>query len=455
MKKLGRWMPALAVASALVATACTSKTSTGQQAPTTAATGTTGGTATTVVAGLAANNDSASSTVGITATTINVAFIGVDFSSLASTGLVPVLGNQQKQVQSFVDDINANGGIDGRKINLHFKLLTALSTADDVQADCIEATQQFKAAVVILPPAAARDLASCTAVTNKTLTIYATGMDAGLYTQSQGRLFTPGGMSIDRQFRGWADEINQLGLLTGKTVGVVDGDQPQEFLNGINNALLPELGKLGHKPVQVVTLPCTSSLTSCQQYDAAAQKLKDSGADTVFMTLANTYGSGFVQAAANIGYHPKYLLEGNQATNTVLKFFKSVKSDLAGALGVGFGFALPSEITANATHCNQVVTDRSGEVYQSGSDAFGFTSVVCNEFSIVKLAADRVGTGPLTQGALISGIEGLGTIQLGVGPDGTLSPTKHDGLNSMYLCDVDPVADTCVRRPDAPFRIPD
>ena len=73
-----------------------------------------------------------------------------------------------------------------------------------------------------------------------------------LYTESQGRLFTPGGMSIDRQFRGWADEMNKEGLLDGKTVGVVAGDQPQEFLNGVNEALLPELEKLGHKAAQVV-----------------------------------------------------------------------------------------------------------------------------------------------------------------------------------------------------------
>ena len=69
---------------------------------------------------------------------------------------MPDLGDQQKQVQSFVDDINANGGINGRKINLHFKLLDVLSGgADAIQAACIEATQEFKAAVVILPPAAA------------------------------------------------------------------------------------------------------------------------------------------------------------------------------------------------------------------------------------------------------------------------------------------------------------
>ena len=113
MKTLGRWSAVLVVAAGLLASACTTQTS--KQG--------TSGSSGSNANGLAANNDSASSTVGISDDQINIAFIGVDFSALASTGLVPDLGDQQKQVQSIVDEINANGGINGRKINLHFKLL--------------------------------------------------------------------------------------------------------------------------------------------------------------------------------------------------------------------------------------------------------------------------------------------------------------------------------------------
>jgi hypothetical protein len=450
MRPNGRWTVAAAAVVVLLLTACTPDSSTSQ--------GASGGSGANA-SGLTAGNDAASSTTGITDNQINVAFIGVDFSALASTGLVPQLGDQQKQVQAFVDDINANGGINGRKINLHFKLLDVLGGgADAIQAACIEATQEFKAAVVILPPAAARDLARCTSVTNKTLTLYATGMDNGLYQESQGRLFTLGaaGISIDRQMKGWADEMNQLGQLNGRTVGVVAGDQPQEFLNGVNSALIPELDKVGHKAVQTVTLPCGSATasTSCDQYDAAAQKLKDANVDTVFMTLANTFGTGLVQAASNIGYHPKWLLEGNQVTDTVLKFFDSVKNDLSGSVGMGFAFALPSDITPQATTCNKIVTDRSGETYAPGSDAFGFASVVCDQFRFLKEAGDEVDKAKLDQGSWISAIENLGTIPGSIGPAGHVSPTKHDAGDFMYLCDVSTDTGKCVRRPNDPIRMP-
>src|SRR3954447_11838322 len=404
MRTFRRWPAVLVIAAALLSAACTSKPST-QQA-------TSDGSGSTA-RGLAAAHDTASSRTGNSDGQINIAFIGVDFSALAATGLVPDLGDQQKQVKAIVDEINANGGIGGRMINLHFKLLDVLSGGPDaIQAACIEATQEFKAAVVILPPAAARDLARCTSVTNSTLTLYATGMDDGLYKESQGRLFTPGGMSVDRQFRGWANEMNTLGVLDGKTIGIVAGDRPQEFANGVNNALVPELEKLGKKPAQLVTLPCAAgtTATSCEQYDAAAQKLKDAGVDTVFMTLANTFGTGLIQASTNIGYHPKWLFEGNQVTNTVLKFFESVKSDIDGTIGMGFSFGLPSDVTDEARKCNEVIKTRSGEDYTENSDAFGFASVVCNEFQILDAAGDKADKASLNQGALIKGIEGLGTI---------------------------------------------
>src|SRR5687768_10787166 len=46
------------------------------------------------------------STKGITDDTIKIGFIGADFSALEETGLVPVLGDQEKIVNSIVEDIN-------------------------------------------------------------------------------------------------------------------------------------------------------------------------------------------------------------------------------------------------------------------------------------------------------------------------------------------------------------
>ena len=407
-------------------------------------------------AGLAANNAAADSTVGITEDSINVAFVGVDFSALAGTGLVPELGDQEAQVTALVEEINEEGGIGGRQINLHFELIDGISGGQDViQAACIAATEEFEAAVAILPPAAARVLTECTAVTNQTLTIYATGMDDALYGEADGRLFTPSGISIDRQLRAQARAMDDLGVLDDETIGVVSGSNPPEFVSVVEDVLIPELEQLGHDPAEVITVPC-EQLTTCEQYDATAQRLKDAGVTTVFMNLANTFGAGLVEAATNIDYHPRWLMEGNQTTDTVSGFFESVKDEWDGAVGLGFAFSEPEDIRPLSTECNEIVTTRSGEEYEAGTDAFGFTAQVCSEFRLLDLAGDAIADGEMTQGALISAMEELGTIELPAGPeDGTISPTKHDGLNFMYLCDYSAAEGFCVRRPDEPIRVDD
>jgi hypothetical protein len=87
--------------------------------------------------------------------------------------------------------------------------------------------------------------------------------------------------------------------------------------------------------------------------DGLGSPLKDSDVDTVFMTLKNTFGTGLIQAADNIGYHPKWLLEGNETTATVLKFFDSVKTSLDGSVvtpNLISGLTAPRDVAIDAGH---------------------------------------------------------------------------------------------------------
>ena len=111
------------------------------------------------------------STVGLTDDTIKIGYLGADFGALAEIGLAPDLGDQSKIVQSVVDEINDNGGIGGRQIELKLLLVDGTAGPEVGQAACIEMTEDFGAFAVILGPAMSRDIARCTAVTNETLTI--------------------------------------------------------------------------------------------------------------------------------------------------------------------------------------------------------------------------------------------------------------------------------------------
>ena len=90
-----------------------------------------------------------------------MSFIGADFAALAEAGLAPDLGDMTVTIPALVDDINENGGIGGRQINLTVDLVHGTAGPDVGQAACIKATEEDDAAVVFVSPAISRDIARC------------------------------------------------------------------------------------------------------------------------------------------------------------------------------------------------------------------------------------------------------------------------------------------------------
>jgi ABC-type branched-subunit amino acid transport system substrate-binding protein len=397
-----------------------------------------------------------SSTKGLSDDAIKIGVIGADFGALAQAGLVPDLGDQPKIVQSIVDDINADGGIGGRQVELHLTLIDGTAGTEAGQAACIEMTQDFGAFAVILTPAISRDVARCTAVTNETLTLGATGFDQALYDEAEGRLITTGSdtsMTTDRQYAGWAQMMDAEGALDGKTVGVVTAEQSPEFVAAAEDALIPTLEDLGHEVAVNVTLPCPEGDVDCDQHEAAVQQMKDAGVDFVFMAAANLTGPTFVQAAENLDFHPQWAANGNQVTDTVSHFFDSVKGAWDGALGTSTAFAEVDDLTDEAGACNDTVTEHSGEEYEPGSDAFGFAAVVCLDARALDQAGDAAEPADLDQAAMIEAIESLGEVPLNAGPTGSLAADKHDAGDYLFLCDYRAADRECVQRDGDPVKV--
>lgn len=396
------------------------------------------------------------STVGLTDDTLRIGFIGADFGALAEAGLAPDLGDQEKIVQSVVEEINEDGGIGGRQVEVRIRLVDGTAGAEAGQAACLEMTQDFEAFAVILAPSIGRDTARCAAVTNETLTIGATGFDAGLYEEAQGRLFTAGSdtsMSTTRQYRGWAQLMDQEGVLDGKTIGVVTAEQSPEFVAAAEEGLLPELEDLGYEVAANVVLPCPEGDRDCDQHEGAVQQMKDAGVDFVFMAAANLTGPTFLQAAENLDFSPQWAANGNQVTDTVSQFFESVKDAWDGAIGTSTVFALEDDLTDAARDCNDVIATRSGEEYEPGSDAFGFAASGCLLFRLLDAAGDEIEAVELNQATMIRGIEGLGEIELNAGPPGSLSADKHDAGDHLFLADFDAAVSEFVERDSEPVKI--
>jgi ABC-type branched-subunit amino acid transport system substrate-binding protein len=380
----------------------------------------------------------AGSTTGLTDDTIRVGFIGADFGPLAEAGLAPDLGDQPKIVEAVVDQINGDGGIGGRQVEVRVTLIDGTGGPAVGQAACLEMTQDFGAFAVVVAPAVARDVARCTSVTNETLTLTATGLDDAMYDEADGRLFSAGSgtsMSTTRQYEGWAQIMHDEGVLDGATIGVVTAEQSPEFVAAAADGLVPTLEDLGHEVAVEVTLPCPEGDVDCDQHEAAVQQMKDGDVDFVFMAAANLTGPTFVQAAQNLDFTPQWAANGNQVTDTVSQFFESVAQPWDGAVGTSTVFALEDDLTDAAHDCNDVIEAGSGEAYEPGSDAFGFAAVNCLLFRLLDQAGDDIEPGDLDQATMIEAIEGLGEVELNAGPPGSLSADKHDAGDHLFLAD--------------------
>ncbi|HEY5696542.1 MAG TPA: ABC transporter substrate-binding protein [Acidimicrobiales bacterium] len=369
---------------------------------------------------------------GITDDTINVSFIGADFAALAEAGLAPDLGDMTVTIPALVDDINENGGIGGRQINLTLDLVDGTAGPDVGRAACIKATEEDDAAVVFVSPAISRDIVRCTSVQQQTITIGMPGWDDRLYEESEGRLFSVGSQTSMGTYRNtavWADVLDQAGELEGKTIGVVTSDDFEALAAGTEQALVPHLEELGYEVVEFAVLPCPEGDTDCEQHEPTMQTFKDAGVDLVFMNAGALAGPALFAAATSLDYHPQWVTCCNSITDTVVQFAAGSFDQLDGTFGVSTTFAQRSE---EAETCNQIVRDRTDEDYATESDAYGFTGVNCIALLVFRDAMDTI-DGPVTEAALIEAIEGLETVPSLEGIPGTIGPDKHDAGDAVFL----------------------
>jgi ABC-type branched-subunit amino acid transport system substrate-binding protein len=374
-----------------------------------------------------------SSTVGITSSEVKIALIAADLSLLTKQHLAPDLGDPVKVAQATVDEINAHGGVAGRKLVLttHTIPNAPLAGPEVFQQACTQATEEDQAFAVIVAAAVPVLVPQCTAVTHDQLTIGMDSWQQNLFDTAHGRVFSVASqlaMTIERTYAAFPSILQSRHLLDGKTVGILNQDQPADR-TAAATALRAALAKANIKVAAEATAPYEAGNTSCTQTDVAIQKMKEAKVDFVFLVAQNLCASSLVEAAAKVGYRPQWATAGNNVTNTVADFFAPAKATYDGAWGLGG--SLPTT-NPSAKACNDIVTRRAGLHFAPQSDAYGFAAVTCLQIQTLASAIDKAKS-HLDQGSVIHALEAMSTVPLVVGPEGSLSASKHDAANYVWL----------------------
>ncbi|HYZ93792.1 MAG TPA: ABC transporter substrate-binding protein [Actinomycetota bacterium] len=363
---------------------------------------------------------------------------------------------------TLVKDLNARGGIGGRKVAVvyHEYSLTGAEPYDQQdQAACTKWTQDDP--VFITDGGLNTD--TFLACMEKAGAISGIFMDS---LRSIGKLkyrqfphyLQPRNIDLEDLQTLKIDSLGKMGCFNGKPkIGLVSIDTPHHR-RAIKDALLPALRKRGLSLSESVYVrdpesPSeTGSLVS--EITNAAVRFNSAGVTHVIFTDA---GAGiaffFMQSAEKQAYRPRYCLDGgsgNQGLADLLAQTGSVEQ-LNGALSIAWMPSIdtrPEDLpawakTAEQERCYEVM--RKAGVTMDSGNAKGLAELACDTVWLIEAILNRTGS-VLNQDTFLQGLQRLGADYPSAAGAFviSLSATKHDGLgtvaNMKYISDC-----TCFR----------
>ena len=250
---------------------------------------------------------------GVTEKTIKIGFLIPNLNELQAAGFnVGLAGDWNKILPTWVDELNATGGVACRQVEFVKEVFDVLSV-DDMIAKCKAMTEDHKVFAVMTPGGYDSIAQLCIAKDHKTPFINPEPEPEGWYREARPYLWSLL-MSKDRMHRNhvrWLMQAKEIkpgdpDALTDPAtrVGVVYHGIPN-VAPPVEDTLLPELENAGVKPVQVVSLS-SDSQQALAQINQVVLQFQQARVEYVLMPMNLIYKTQFLQSAEKQGYFPKY-----------------------------------------------------------------------------------------------------------------------------------------------------
>lgn len=240
------------------------------------------------------------SDVGVTEKTIKVGVPIFDLGALAAYGVEAESDGLEEQMlmfNSIVDDYNAKGGVNGRKIELAFAQFNPLDM-DDMRAACQKMAEDDKV-FSVMAQAFWGPAVLCLTERFKLPLIVDDGTSDEFYRRSNGLLFsTQQGKA--RAIRNQIWMLHEMGMLKGKQLGALvseisgDAEAPDE-------ALHQTLAQFGYKLTHEARVTSIEAMPS--EIPIHVQQMKAKGVDFVIATQTSTLWN---DEAERQDFRPRY-----------------------------------------------------------------------------------------------------------------------------------------------------
>jgi ABC-type branched-subunit amino acid transport system substrate-binding protein len=422
--------------------------------------------------------------IGITATTISVGVIysSGDDAANNSLGNNITTGDQQADAQAVIDDINARGGVAGRKLVPVWYDVQETDArpyaAIDAEA-CAKFTQDNHV-FAIAGDGLTDNLAACAThagvfMANSVGQLI--GPDNAYFRKyryvyqlayvSQDRMMAEEAKSLVRQnyFSGWNANTGNPANGAKAKLGIMSYDTPN-WSDPLHHVLLPALAHAGYQvdpaDVQEVAYPAQTNDvgSTVAQIQGAVLRFRQDGVSHVIVLDAN--GSMTLHMLNNMRaqhYYPRLGVNSATGVETLATQYHEDSQSFNGAVGLSWLplLDLPAGVggkyfTPRTSACIKMVERRTGQNFpdtNSASVALGY----CDELNLIADGINRAGS-VVNRDTATSAIDALGDTFAAAGSHGLyFSPTRHDGIEYGYDMTFD-VSCTCTKYARGPFRIP-
>jgi hypothetical protein len=281
--------------------------------------------------------------------------------SFSQFGLNGLLGRPAAELlKPFVDDLNAHGGLAGRRVKLAVSEFSPLVPAE-AQTACVDQADDKKvfltlAEVSLTDDAQERCLAAhqTPVVTSNSSSLADLAADGGWVHQIA--------MSRDRMFKNWVDWMVAAGVATpASKIGLLHGDTPEDdaLAAGVFAPYLRQKGLNLAAQAGFAGLTIASASSDAQ---SAAAHFHDAGVDLVMPDLDFLRTFLFLQASTALGSSPHYTVSdlGQLTLSLATSFYPP---SFGATRGIS---AYTNDITAAGRAAPSPSLQRCLAIYQAG-----------------------------------------------------------------------------------------
>ncbi len=453
-RHFNRWLIGVVAAFALLATACGSSndsattvepSSTTTAAPATTSAPSTDATTTAAPATTAPPTDEprTASFKGVTEDTIKIAVSYLDFDKLQELDLSPNgWGDQELVYRALIDDINAQGGINGRQIEV--VTYESYSPVDPVEADevCVRMTQDHEVFLVLGGFLGPTDKVNpCIVTLNDTALVGgALKPEAVADATAPWFDFRPEEKS---QALALIDLLDQTGRTADADVFILTLTGAEALADDVLEPRLDELG-IPVAGTAVLSIPDGDPAAQDDAMQPIIARLQASGANTILLPGGVSAVLRNLLAADIFDEYDIWAFANDHVAN----MGESVdQTKVGGVITIGrlsatetFDDPLMVQCRAVFTEANPSVDVKSPDEVLEGEDAwYQALGSYCSRVALMKELLTAAGVNP-TYDTLQAGADSIGEFSMPGVPNASLAPGKPGADDSFRLSVWDPTA---------------